>query len=187
MLRFWILAIWARRVFLPFSAPRHPNLQILRGALETAERHAAPAGKKSCCCERNKRKENLSQSEHFEMNFLVLLVALIGAVVAAASDFPVEDGVLVLGENNFKDAIAAHQNILVEFYAPWYGTNKRKAPCPLLSLHSSSSSYCALQLLPALTENFLFLSLLADGAGAATASRSLPSTPRPPRPWRTLL
>lgn len=36
--------------------------------------------------------------------------------------FEVEDGVLVLGTSDFDEAIEAHPQILVEFYAPWYST-----------------------------------------------------------------
>jgi protein disulfide-isomerase A1 len=33
----------------------------------------------------------------------------------------VEDGVLVLDESNFYEELAKHDNLLVEFYAPWCG------------------------------------------------------------------
>jgi hypothetical protein len=53
------------------------------------------------------------------MKVFILLVVLFCALLAAA-EIPVEDGVLVLGEDNFGEAIKSNQNILVEFYAPWY-------------------------------------------------------------------
>ena len=46
--------------------------------------------------------------------FSALIVALARAEIA------IEDGVLVLGDNNFDEATAAHSQLLVEFYAPWY-------------------------------------------------------------------
>lgn len=50
----------------------------------------------------------------FSAFFSALVVAL------ARSEIAIEDGVLVLGDNNFEEATAAHSQLLVEFYAPWF-------------------------------------------------------------------
>ena len=55
------------------------------------------------------------------MRAILFLVALLVPFVAAL-DLPVEDGVLVLTDDTFQDAIAENPSILVEFYAPWYAS-----------------------------------------------------------------
>ena len=52
--------------------------------------------------------------------FARTLLFLVGLVAVVNAALPLEDGVLVLDDTNFDEAIAAHDLLLVEFYAPWY-------------------------------------------------------------------
>jgi len=61
---------------------------------------------------------------------MLLKTALIASLTAlvANAEFEKEEGVLVLGDSDFAEAIATYDYVLAEFYAPWCGHCKTLAP-----------------------------------------------------------
>jgi len=51
---------------------------------------------------------------------LVLALTAILSVGTVLADAEVDEGVLVLTDSNFDTELAKYDNLLVEFYAPWW-------------------------------------------------------------------
>ncbi|CAD5216539.1 unnamed protein product [Bursaphelenchus okinawaensis] len=60
--------------------------------------------------------------------FCLLLSSLVISSCWAEEAITEDEGVLVLTDANFEEAIKKHDNILVEFYAPWCGHCQKLAP-----------------------------------------------------------
>lgn len=54
------------------------------------------------------------------MQLFLSFVVLGCFALASAATFKEEDGVIVLDDTNFAEALVKYDPILVEFYAPWY-------------------------------------------------------------------
>ena len=126
------------------------------------------------------------------MKFILVAAVLALAVASAAADFPTEEGVLVLDDSNFDDALEQHETLLVEFYAPVSFFSLGAAACQLGVVVALCCVHaCAARLLLGIRPDNVSISriqqngcvLCLPGSGAATARSLPPSTPAPPPFW----
>ena len=57
-----------------------------------------------------------------QLSLLVFLLGIFACHIVSAA-FKEEDGVIVLDDSNFDEAMTKYDQILVEFYAPWYANS----------------------------------------------------------------
>ena len=62
------------------------------------------------------------------MRKILNLFATLFTCALATTEWEVEEGVLVLTQDTFIEALETHDNLLVEFYATWCSACKKLAP-----------------------------------------------------------